>query len=228
MWGAFEERRGAVILIGIDEAGRGPVVGSMFVAAVALTSDSLEKLKALGLRDSKRLTPSQRAKLRKAIERLALAYEVVEVPVELINGGNLNELTVKAMSEALRKVIAEVGRVDLVIADVVGNGERQLAELSKVFDKVVVEKGADSKYLVVSAASVLAKEFREEHVRRLKLEYGDFGSGYPSDPKTKEWLKGNADSPIVRKRWKTVQRFLESSPTSPRGDKRAESWSASS
>ncbi|WP_075050633.1 ribonuclease HII [Ignicoccus islandicus] len=204
-----------MIVIGIDEAGRGPVVGNMFVVAVALREEDIGKLESLGIRDSKKLTPNKRALLRGVVERVALAYSIVEVSVESINEGNLNELTIKAMKEALANVLREIGKVDLVIADVVGNGKRQLEELRELADRVVVEKGADSKYPAVSAASILAKEKREEHVRALRALYGDFGSGYPSDPKTRKWLALNLEAPIVRRKWKTVQRVASKQSSKP-------------
>jgi len=207
----------SVIFVGIDEAGRGPVVGSMFVAAVALDSEAIEKLRRIGLKDSKKLTPKRRNALKKMIEELALAYTIIEVPPDVLDRTNVSQATIDAMKEALERILEKV-KPDVVIADIVGSGKGQMEKLKEVFPIVVIEPKADATHLAVSAASVLAKEAREEHIKRLKLKYGDFGSGYPSDKRTIEWLKENYDKEVVRKRWKSVQRVLRmQSKSSDRG-----------
>ncbi|UXD21579.1 ribonuclease HII [Ignicoccus pacificus DSM 13166] len=202
-----------MIWVGVDEAGRGPVVGSMFVAAVALKDEDLEKLRRLGLTDSKKLTPKKRALLKEVIKEKALAIEIVEVKPEEMNERSVSDLTIEAMRKALESVLKRV-RADVVIADVVGKGKKQAEILGKLHPNVKVLPKADSEYLVVSAASVVAKEAREEHVRKLKAKYGDFGSGYPSDKRTREWLVNNYDKPIVRRKWKTLQRVLSKQSSS--------------
>jgi ribonuclease HII len=162
----------------------------------------------MGLKDSKKLTPKKRQTLRRLIEELALAREVIEVTPEELSTQNVSELTIEAMKRAVRSIIEKIGNVDLVVLDAVGRGKAQLEALKDVRAKIIVSPRADELYPAVSAASILAKEAREEHVKRLKLRYGDFGSGYPSDRKTREWLKHNFDKPIVRRKWRTVQRVL--------------------
>ncbi len=185
----------------------------MFVAAVAMTSEDLEKLVKMGLKDSKKLTPSKRAMLKTEIEKRALAIEIVEVTPQELDEISVSEATILAMEKALSSIIKKV-KPDMVIADVVGKGKKQLERLRKVCPNIIVESKADSKYPIVSAASIIAKETREEHVKMLKVKYGDFGSGYPSDPKTQEWIRHNPHSDIVRKKWKTVQRVLNKQSSS--------------
>ncbi len=194
-----------MILAGLDEAGRGPVIGSMFVALVAMEKEQLDKLVRLGLKESKALTPNKRKYFYNLILKFAKIVMVREVKVEDINKNNINDLTIAAMKELIEEALRKC-KIDEVYVDIVGKGKKQEEELKKVFNNVKVLKRGDARSPIVAAASIVAKEMRERHVRELKKKYGDFGSGYPSDPKTVEWLRRNADAPVVRTRWKTVRR----------------------
>jgi len=194
-----------MIVAGMDEAGRGPLIGSMFVALVVAESSQLEKLVTLGLKDSKVLSPNKRKYFYNLILKTSKLVLVKEVKVEEIDRESVSELTIRAMAELLRKALEEV-EIDEVCVDIVGNGKKQEEELKKIFPNVKVLKKAEAKCPAVAAASVVAKEMRERHLSRLKAVYGDFGSGYPSDPKTLSWLERvESLPPIVRKKWKTVK-----------------------
>ena len=187
-------------VIGVDEAGRGPVIGSMFVVAVKVDENDLPKLKTLGVKDSKKLTPKRREKLAKILMGM-LDWSFREVKPQEIDEGNINDLTIKYMVEVVEELFDN--EVGAIYADYV-NG---LEEALKKFGVKVVVEPKGERHLPVAAASVIAKYLREEHIRELKKKYGDFGSGYPSDHKTKDWLFMQKElPPIVRKRWKTVRR----------------------
>ena len=176
-------------VVGIDEAGKGPVIGSMFAAAVRVTDPA-----ALpdGLDDSKSLAPERRAAFDAALredDRVTVA--VVEVKPDRIDddGTDMNTLTVDAHARALSDLASPGDRVILDAGDVSeGRFARRVDErVSGTFD-LLAEHGADSTYAVVSAASVVAKVARDAHVRALAEEFGELGSGYPSDPRTRTFL----------------------------------------
>jgi len=191
---------------GLDEAGRGPVIGSMFIALVAMEKSQVEKLVLLGLKDSKSLTPARRRYFYNLILKTAKLIMIKEVRPEEIDKESVSALTIKAMRELIEEALKKQ-KIDEIYVDVVGHGKQQEEELKKVFENVKVLTKGDERCPIVAAASVVAKEVRERHVRNLKKEYGDFGSGYPSDPKTKRWLEGlEGHPPIVRKKWRSVRR----------------------
>lgn len=191
-----------LIVAGIDEAGRGPVIGSMFVAIVVMDERDLERLVKFGLTDSKKLSPQKRRTLYKLILSRAKFVSVKEIKPEEIDNGNLNLITIEAAKELVQDALKRV-KFDIVYVDAVGRVRR----IDGLGVPIIVEPKADQTYPIVSAASVIAKEFRERHVRDLRKKYGDFGSGYPSDPKTIQWLKENYDKPIVRKKWRTLSKI---------------------
>ena len=204
--------------IGIDEAGKGPVIGSMFVAGVL----NFEGLEDLGVKDSKRLSPSRREYLAKLIEE-ATEVHVVEFTASEIDEGRkrhtLNEIMVELFSAVICSFQPNRAFVDA--ADV--NPNRFAANLKSSFKKemgegaegeleIISEFKADEHYPVVSAASIVAKVHRDRSIRQLKAEIGEeIGSGYPADPKTIQFLrrllKEKEDiPPYVRRSWKTVEK----------------------
>ena len=202
--------------IGIDEAGRGPVIGSMFVAGV-LNYDGLEEI---GVKDSKRLSPSKREDLAKIIED-ATEVHVVEMTANEIDMGRqertLNEIMVELFSDLINHFQPDRAFVDA--ADV--KPERFAANLRSSYKgigepEIISEWKADDRYAVVSAASIVAKVHRDRSIKVLKEEIGaEIGSGYPADRKTiqflKELLKGkDIDDipPYVRRSWKTVHLYM--------------------
>jgi ribonuclease HII len=203
-------------MFGVDEAGRGPVLGSMFVACVAVES---ETTLPSGLRDSKRLSKARIATLADALRETAgISISVVEVPTARIDDEDetMTTVTVDAFADAITSAstTSEVGILDACHPD--ANTFRTLiAEAaSRSEETLTAEHGADDEYPIVSAASIIAKDARERHVATLAEEYGDVGSGYPSDPTTKtfltEYVATNGDLPgCARRSWKTSQNALE-------------------
>jgi ribonuclease HII len=202
-------------LLGADEAGKGPVIGSMFVAGVVVDEDQLFDLAALGVKDSKLLEPSRREHLASKIEKIALDRYVLEVRPEVIDElrslMSMNDIMVKSFSVVVEKLSAE--RAILDAADVnPGRFARRVKEGSGTKMEVVAEHRADKNHLVVAAASILAKVERDRSVREIEKSLGlKIGSGYPSDPATvrflEEWVKEHGElPPFARKSWKTAER----------------------
>jgi ribonuclease HII len=201
---------------GVDEAGRGPVLGPMVIAMVCADVSDLE---SLGVRDSKQLSPTARNKLFQRIMDVSDKVEVTIInPPEinaLMKNISLNEIEYLHYAELIKKAS---GSIFLDCFDVLTGRaeERFLAETGK---KVVCEHKADQKYPSVSAASIIAKVTRDSEIEKLRKKYGEIGSGYPADPYTVEFLKNaireRTDiSEIVRTQWSTYRRLRAESGNS--------------
>jgi ribonuclease HII len=173
--------------IGVDEAGKGPVLGSMFAAAVRAEPSELPS----DVGDSKTLTPEHRDSLAADIHHSASAVAVAEVPVSRIDDPetDMNTLTVDAHAAALADV---VGPDDPVTVDAAETDEarfeRRLATRLGAEPDIDARHRADESDALVGAASIVAKVERDAHVDRLADVYGDVGSGYPSDETTRTFL----------------------------------------
>ncbi len=196
-------------VLGIDEAGRGPIIGPMVMAGVVMDESDLDKLKGLKVKDSKLLTPKQRGDLFPKIIKTAKDYKIIilspqQVDEALLSDSlNLNWLE----AETSAKIINELKPDKAIIDSPSNNCDAYKRYLMKLLDNkeidAIVEHKADVNWPVVSAASILAKVTRDGEIEKLRKKYGDFGSGYLSDPKTKGFLKQNyAKHPeIFRKTW---------------------------
>ncbi|WP_135663802.1 ribonuclease HII [Halorhabdus rudnickae] len=173
---------------GVDEAGKGPVLGSMFAACVV--ADPADLPEDVG--DSKDIAPTRREELATAIRECAAAVAVSEVSVERIDDPetDMNTLTVVAHAEALETVARDSLATYLDAGDTNAvRFERRVADRIDADLDLRAEHGADESYPIVGAASILAKVARDAHVAELATEYGDVGSGYPGDATTREFLE---------------------------------------
>jgi len=200
--------------IGADEAGKGPVLGSMFAAAVRADPDALPA----DVGDSKGIPPQRRQELAASIRESAAAVAVAEISVERIDDPetDMNELTVASHAEALGEIAhdGDGGYVDAGDTNAVRFERRVENGLDASVD-LRAEHGADETYPIVGAASILAKVARERHVEQLRGVYGDVGSGYPSDPTTRSFLQSyvsdHGELPdCARASWQTSQDVLDS------------------
>jgi ribonuclease HII len=202
-------------IAGIDEAGRGPVIGPMVIAAVVIDERSLSKLEELRVRDSKKLTPKRRERLFNEVIAVLDDYVILELSPEDISSreGTLNEFEVENFAKALNSLRV---KPEVVYADAADVDEerfaRELKERLEFNAEVVAKHKADDIFPVVSAASILAKVSRDRTIEKLKEEYGEIGSGYPSDPRTRAFLESyyreHGDfPPIVRRGWKTLKKI---------------------
>jgi ribonuclease HII len=206
------------LIAGVDEAGRGCVIGPLVVAGVMVKAENMNVLNELGVKDSKLLTPKQRELLYPMITQLAEKYYTVHVmPCQIDKAvessrrlHKLNRLEAQTMAQVIEELKPDEAFVDA--ADTVehrfGN---HIRECLKIKTKIVSRHKADRLFPVVSAASVIAKVERDSEVAALRMAYGDFGSGYLTDEKTMTFLKrlidGVDDYPsFVRKSWKPAKR----------------------
>ena len=196
------------------------MIGPMVICGVLIDPEKLLELQKLGVKDSKTLSHSRREKLKKQIERVASRIEIRTVSAadidRLRKRTTLNEIEVSEFVSIAQKLKPQ--KVYLDAADV--NAERfgeKIGNLSGLASRgavIVSEHKADSKYPVVSAASIIAKVERDYAISKYHLKYGDFGSGYPSDPKTVEFVRDLVKNnkklpPIVRKSWDSVKKILD-------------------
>jgi ribonuclease HII len=208
----FETRSAATAMeFGVDEAGKGPALGSMFAAAVRAPRAALPD----GIDDSKRLSDTRREELAERIrEDDRIDVGIAEITPARIDAGNMNELTVAAHAEALSDVVraGDMGVCDAGDVDADRFAERVGSRLA-VDATVTAEHGADASDELVGAASIVAKSAREAHVADLQTEFGDVGSGYPSDPTTRGFLAGYVDAngelpACARASWSTCEDVL--------------------
>ncbi len=203
--------------LGIDEAGRGPVVGPLVIAGVLIDEKFEKKLKKLGVKDSKKLTRKKREELEPKIKELAETFEITPIPpIEIENknerGIRLNEFEAIIAAEIINKINKGFSKIRAVI-DCPNPDTAKWRDivLSRIENKsnleIVCEHKADQNHVVTSAASVLAKCVRDREIDFLKSKYGNVGSGYCHDPITIEFLKQNLmkynDEGIFRKTWVT-------------------------
>lgn len=201
-------------ILGIDEAGRGSVLGPMVIAGVIIPEKMEKVLERMGVKDSKRLTPNRRTILSRKLKKM-FDYEIVVISASQIDqmradGTNLNDIEKNAMRDLIIKLNPEKAIVDAV--DVKAERfQNNLCETTGV--NVIAEHKADDKYIEVSAASIIAKAERDAQIAEINKEFikmGGIGSGYPSDPTTKEFLTNYTYDEMpefVRKSWATVSKM---------------------
>ncbi|MEZ0318863.1 MAG: ribonuclease HII [Pyrobaculum sp.] len=185
---------------GVDEAGRGPLVGPMVIAVVV--GDG-EELRRLGVRDSKTLSPQRRRALYYKILDVADCVNYVVIEPQIIDmyvaKEMLNVLELDYTAKLLKTCPADLYYVDS--PDV--NAERYGAALAFMTGARIVAMHRGESVAQVAAASIVAKVVRDSLLDLLKREVGDFGSGYPSDPRTRQWVKaGRIPEECIRKTWK--------------------------
>ncbi len=207
------------LIVGIDEAGRGPVLGDMIIGFAISYKYSLRHIRSIGVADSKSMTREERERVFYLLKKTLLGLLTIAVPPILIDRRNINRLTAEMIVNGL-SVISEIfhrtipSRIEIYIDEI--KGVRQLIEtgLSSIFPgssiRVIMEKGADGKYAIVSAASIIAKHYRDSGLEPIGFIYGDPGSGYSSDPRTREWLKlvsARLMEPplVIRRTWGTLK-----------------------
>jgi ribonuclease HII len=206
------------MILGIDDAGRGPVIGPMILAGCLIDEATEKEFKKLGIKDSKQLTPKRREFLANIIREKAETFEITitypkEIDDELSKGINLNHVEAIRTAEIINKINKGFKRIK-VIVDCPSVGIAKWTDLLKTKIEnlsnleILCEHKADQNHISVSAASILAKSAREKEMDALKKIYGDeIGSGYTSDPATIKFLEKNVikheDSGIFRKSWET-------------------------
>jgi ribonuclease HII len=207
-----------MLVAGVDEAGRGCVIGPLVVVGVAVRTENLQLLAELGVKDSKLLTAKKREALYPEIIKLTQNHHIIKVPPAQIDKvvrssrvlHKLNRLEAQTMAKIIDALKPDEAYVDAadVLEQRFGN---HVSECLRYKTKIVSKHKADRTYPVVSAASIIAKVERDGEIAKLKEKYGDFGTGYLTDDKTmvflKQLLEKDGDYPsCIRKSWKPARK----------------------
>ena len=210
-----------MLIVGIDEAGKGPIIGSMFIGFCVFSSANIKLenfdkyISKIEVKDSKKLTQKKRKKILEEVFFLDKIYfEKTKISsFEIDKSKNMYELEIDKICEKLNEI-----KPNLIIIDSLSsrpdNFEKKITQKLTFETKIICENKADDKYKIVSLASIFAKEKREEEIFSLKKKFGfDFGSGYTSDKKTIGFLKDNISNEkvleYVRKSFKTYSNLKQ-------------------
>lgn len=206
-----------MLVCGVDEAGRGSLLGPLVIAGVSIKHSKIGALSKMGVRDSKTLIPSEREALYKKIIEFADNYYVTRIAPKTIDRSvskhELNLLEAKYMARVISKLKPNVSYVDSCDVNPARYGKTILSMAKQ--GKIISHHHADSRFVIVSAASIIAKVTRDRAIARLRRQH-NLGSGYPSDHKTKSFVSNyfsdKREMPhFVRKSWKPVQAMLNPS-----------------
>lgn len=210
------------IIVGCDEAGRGPVIGNLVMAALAFKEEDIKKLEWIGVKDSKLLSRERREELFERIREIVHDFRIEVIEPDAIDLSlnstetNLNWLEAETSARLVSELNPDKAILDCPSPNIKAYTNYFFSRLSEGARKnaeLVVEHKADLNHLVVAAASVIAKVIRDRSIENLKSEIGiDFGSGYMSDPKTKEFLDKHYKeyANLFRRSWQSYKNVEES------------------
>ncbi len=202
---------------GVDEAGRGSIIGPLVVAGISVRESKIAKLKEMGVKDSKLLTAHARERLYDEIISMAEHHHIhviksTEVDANVLLKG-LNRLEAKAMAHVISHINAKEVFVDCCDTNT-GRYRDYIVSHLETVPTIHSLHHADRINVVVSAASIVAKITRDAEIKRIRRRYRDIGSGYPSDERTmlfiKDWVGRKKCPPaFARKSWKPLRLMLE-------------------
>ncbi len=204
------------MIAGIDEAGRGSVIGPLVIGLVA---GPPSKFEGRGYKDSKLLSPTKREGFLENISS-SVYSNYIEIGADELNllmakGISLNEIEAMKAAALIDSAPEEISKVYVDSPDPVP--QRFVSRITKYLKRkgveIIAEHKADLNYPVVSAASIVAKVNRDRAIKRIREELGlTFSSGYPSDESTisalKYMLKEKVGYKYIRFKWKTVENIL--------------------
>lgn len=203
------------MVLGIDEAGRGPVIGPMIISGVLIEENKISDLIEIGVKDSKELSRKKREEIFEKLIKLVEKYEYILIDPKTIDyyvyKNKLNYLEINNMINIIKKL-----RPDKVYIDSPSRNTKKIEEYIKNHldynPILIVDVKADKKYPIVSAASIISKVIRDKKIDEIKEKTGiDIGSGYPSDPKTIKAIEEYYDilKDYIRESWSTIKKIKE-------------------
>ena len=205
------------IIVGVDESGRGPVLGPLVMVALAIKEEDEKKLKWLGVKDSKLLSAEVREDLFERIREVVTDFRIEIIEPDAIDlslaeeNTNLNWLEADTSARLVSELDPDKIIVDCPSRNIPAYKDYFVNKLSEAVSQkaeVIMEHKADLNHLIVAAASIIAKVIRDRQVNHIKSEIGvDFGSGYLTDKKTQDFLENYHQqySHLFRKEWKSYQ-----------------------
>ena len=203
--------------VGIDEAGRGAVIGPLVIAGVAAKSpQQWHQLQEMGVGDSKRFSPQKRQEIFLQLQQCSFVRWAVCVwSAQEVDSNNLSHLFFQGVLSLAQKLGG--GCIQLDVPAPSSQVEKFLRDIKQLLPPFCSVEGSiqgESHYPLVAAASIVAKVTRDRWISELWDQYGNFGSGYPSDPRTrralKQWMESKGGlPPIVRSRWSTLAKLRQ-------------------
>jgi ribonuclease HII len=213
-------RDNSVLIGGVDEAGRGSIIGPLVVAGISIRESKIALLREIGVKDSKALNPKVRARLFGEIMKVIDSVCIHKIdPVEVdgsVSFKGLNRLEARTMASVINNIEADEVYVDC--CDVNPQRYREYMECHLTCKpKLYSLHHADVINTAVSAASIIAKITRDKEIQRICNTYGSIGSGYPSDQRTmcfiRDWVVKHGSAPeFARKSWKPLRMMLKEIP----------------
>jgi len=206
----------SMIIAGVDEAGRGPVVGPMVMCGVKCDEKDEERLRKIGVKDSKLLSPLQRERMYDVLIE-EFKYELVVVSPQEIDHAladpdlNLNWLEANTTARILNALDADKAYIDCPSNNIQAYTDYLQARVT-VKTKLVCEHEADKNYPVASAASIIAKVTRDRLIKEIETTLKvPVGSGYPADPYTVAFLEKYYDKypHVFRQSWASYKKIKE-------------------
>lgn len=208
----------ANLICGIDEAGKGPVIGPLVICGVCFSESKNAFLKQIGVRDSKKLSPKKRTELAKIIKDNCHSFEIIIISAKEIDAREKHRITLNRLEELKMADIINKLQPEVIYVDAVDVNEERFGNSLKMLlhykpTNIISKHRADDIYPIVSAASIIAKDTRDTIIDNLKQKYGELGSGYPSDKRTtdflRQWFRKNKNIPyFVRTSWETTKKIF--------------------
>lgn len=213
------------IILGIDESGRGSILGDLVMYGVMVRPEHREFLKSIGVKDSKKIvgknkvaTRVKRKRLARVIKEICQYSKAEATPTEIdkaVKYNNLNVLERQLAEQIIKRIIKVSGtQLKLVVLDGHLMFEGLTERMSRQFPNIsfISTDKAESKYLAVAAASICAKADRDTQVQEIMGNYFDNGAGYPNDG-TAKWIRENINSapidPYIRKSWSWYTKLMK-------------------
>lgn len=207
-----------VLIGGVDEAGRGSIIGPLVIAGISIRQDRIMDLHHVGVRDSKMLTAKARASLFAIISEMVDSLCIYKIDCSVIDENVLSKGLNKLEAETMAYVIENL-KADMVYVDSCDTNPRRYK--NHIESRLITSKSklysmhhADSLNIVVSAASIIAKIVRDGEIQEIRKTHCNIGSGYPSDEKTmrfiRNWVSEYKCAPrFARKSWRPLRDMLE-------------------
>ncbi|MFW9879910.1 MAG: ribonuclease HII, partial [Candidatus Thorarchaeota archaeon] len=196
----------------------GSVLGPMVLCGICFNKAKLNFLSEIGVKDSKKLSPKKRNELAQILKNNCYSYKIVVISPQEIDERILNKITMNRLEELKMAEIINDLKPDIIFIDAADVNEQRFGKsIKKLLDyfpkKVISKHKADDIYPIVSAGSIIAKDKRDAIIGELNEKYGNFGSGYPSDVRTidflRSYIKNKKKVPkIARKSWDTTKKII--------------------
>jgi ribonuclease HII len=211
------QRSKDILIGGVDEAGRGSIIGPLIIAGISIRDSKISELSKIGVKDSKKLTKKLRESMFFSIIDLADSLCICKIDSDEIDDNvflnNLNKLEAEAMAAVINNLRVDEVYVDCCDVNIERYKECIKCRLVSCNTKLYSMHHADQLNLVVSAASIIAKIVRDNEIQAIRRIYHTIGSGYPSDEKTmyfiRKWVEKYKNAPsFARKSWRPLRTIL--------------------